>query len=708
MNQKLFLYFMVAAFFPIMISCQNERPLKYPQTAMLDVVDEYFGVLVPDPFQWLEDDNSPETKAWVEEQNKVTFDYLGRIPFRERLRERLTELWDFERYTTPFWQGSYYFYFKNDGMQNHSVLYVREGIDGESRMLIDPNQMCQEGTISLSGLGISADGKYLSYGISKGGSDWREFFVKEVATGKDLEDHLKWIKFSGMAWQGDGFYYSRYDQPAPGQELSAANEYHKVFYHRLGTSQDKDILIYQDKNHSRRNFSAWTSQDERFLVIYESQGSSGNALQVKDLSKPKSGFVRIIEGFDYNHTIIDNNGSKLLMLTNYMAPRYRLVEVDPAKPTESNWREVIPESENVLRGVNFIGGRIIANYLQDASSKAFIYSLDGEKLDEVKLPGLGSLGGFSGKKDQDKAFFSFTSFVYPSTIFQFDVKANEYQVYFAPDIPGFNPEEFETKQVFYQSKDGTQVPMFITHKKGIKLNGKNPTTLYGYGGFNVSRTPSFSVSNLPWYENGGIYVVANIRGGGEYGREWHRAGTQLNKQNTFDDFIAAAEYLIEHKYTSAEKLAIRGGSNGGLLVGAVINQRPDLFRVAVPAVGVMDMLKYHKFTIGWAWVPDYGSSDDSLHFHNLYAYSPLHNIRQGVNYPATLVTTADHDDRVVPAHSFKYIAQLQKMHAGPNPVIIRIETQAGHGAGKPTSKIIEEVADMLAFTWYNMGVRPKL
>jgi prolyl oligopeptidase len=687
-------------------SCQRQVKLQYPETATVEVVDNYFGVEVADPFRWLEDDNSPETKAWVEAQNQVTFGYLERIPFRQKINDRLTQIWDYERYSTPFWKGDYYFFYKNDGMQNQSVLYVREGIDGEPRVLLDPNAMSEDGTISLSSLSISDDARYLAYGISRGGSDWSELYVREIETGKDLEDHIKWVKFSGISWKGNGFYYSRYDTPAPGQELSAANEYHKVFYHKLGEPQEKDELIFHNPNQPRRNFGAGTTDDERFLIISETQSTSGNALYVKDFSDPKSKITPLIEGFDYNNRVIDHIDGKLLVYTNNNAPMYRLVLVDPKVPSPFHWKDIIPETGHLLRGVSLIDGKIFANYLIDVKSQVYIHDMEGQRIGELELPTVGSFGGLSGKRDESTAFFSFSSYTFPSTIYKYDATANTYEVYFQPDID-FDPEAYETKQVFYPSNDGTMIPMFITHKKGLKLDGKNPTLLYGYGGFNVSMTPGFSIARLVLLENNGIYAVANIRGGGEYGKEWHEAGTKLNKQNVFDDFIAAAEYLISEKYTSSEKLAIQGGSNGGLLVGAVANQRPDLFKVAFPAVGVMDMLRFHKFTIGWAWVSDYGSSEEEEHFHNLYAYSPLHNIPEGVHYPATLVTTADHDDRVVPAHSFKYIAELQRKQAGPNPVLIRIETQAGHGAGKPVSKTIEELTDIYAFMFYNMGVKPK-
>jgi prolyl oligopeptidase len=702
-NLKPFILIMFAWMF---FQCQQPFTLEYPETRMGDVVDNYFGVEVPDPFRWLEDDNSPETKAWVQAQNQVTFGYLERIPFRKKIQDRLTEIWDYERYSTPFWKGDYYFFYKNDGMQNQSVLYVREGIDGEPRVLLDPNEMSEDGTIALTSLSISDNARYIAYGISRGGSDWNELFVREIATGQDLEDHIKWVKFSGISWKGDGFYYSRYDAPEPGMELSAANEFHKVFYHRLGTSQDEDELVFHNPSHPRRNFGAGTTEDERFLIISETESTSGNAVHLKDLKDPDGKISLIIEGFRYNNRPIDHIDGKLLVYTNNNAPMYRLVLVDPKNPNPRNWQEIIPEGRNLLRSVNLIDGKIFATYLEDVQSKVYIHNMQGQRIGELELPTVGSFGGFSGKKDESLAFFSFSSYTFPSTIYKYDASANTYELYFQPDID-FDPEAYETRQVFYPSKDGTMIPMFITHKKGLKLDSNNPTLLYGYGGFNASMTPGFSVARLILLENDGIYAVANIRGGGEYGKEWHEAGTKLNKQNVFDDFIAAAEFLIDENYTSPEKLAIQGGSNGGLLVGAVANQRPDLFKVAFPAVGVMDMLRFHKFTIGWAWVSDYGSSEEEEHFHNLYAYSPLHNIPQGVHYPATLVTTADHDDRVVPAHSFKYIAELQRRHEGPNPVLIRIETEAGHGAGKPVSKTIEELTDVYSFMFYNTGVQPR-
>ncbi len=706
MTKKSTIYVLLSMALLIMTQCKQDKPLEYPETRMDEVSDNYFGVDVADPYRWLEDDNSDETKAWVKAQNEVTFGYLAEIPFRQKINDRLTELWNYERYSTPWKKGDYYFYYKNDGMQNQSVLYVKEGLDGEPRVFLDPNEMSAEGLISISRIGISKDARYMAYSTSTGGSDWNEIFVKEIATGEMLDDHLKWVKFSGISWEGNGFYYSRYDAPQEGQELSGSNEYQKVYYHRLGTPQEEDKLIYSNPTHPRRNYGAGTTEDERFVIMSESQSTSGNALYVKDNLDPAKGFVKIIDGFDYTSSIIDHIDGKMLVITNHSAPRYRVVLIDPANPDPAAWKEIIPESENVLKGISLIGGKIISTYLQDAHSKAFIHDLNGTVEAEIELPTMGSLGGFSGNKDDNTAFFSFTSFNFPTTIFKFDVSNNTWEEYFAPNLD-FNPSDFEIKQIFYSSKDGTKVPMFIVHKKGLTLDGNNPTLLYGYGGFNASLTPGFSLSRLILLENGGVYVMANLRGGGEYGREWHDAGKQLNRQNVFDDFIAAAEYLIEEDYTSPEKLAIQGGSNGGLLVGAAMTQRPELFKVAFPAVGVLDMLRYHLFTIGWAWADDYGTSEEEVHFHNLYSYSPLHNLEEGVNYPATLITTADHDDRVVPAHSFKFAAELQRKHEGSNPVLIRIDVDAGHGAGKPISKTIEEQTDIWSFMFYNMGVKPK-
>ncbi len=698
--------FILPAIFIFAFSCKQEVRLTYPETKMVDVVDNYFGVEVPDPFRWLEDDNSEETKAWVRKQNDVTFGYLEKIPFRASINERLTKIWNYERYSTPFWKGNNYFFFKNDGLQNQSVLYVREGLDGEARVLLDPNLMSADGTVALSNLSISDNGRYLAYGISRGGSDWVEVFVREIDSGKDLEDHLKWIKFSGLSWKDDGFYYSRYNQPAKGQELSAKSEFHKVYYHKLRTNQEEDRLIFHNPSKPYRNFGASTTEDERFLIISESETTDGNALWYQDLADKRSKITPLIVGFEFSNWVIDNIGDRLLMMTNNNAPKYRLVLVDPKNPQPRNWETIIPENQYLLDGVSLVGGKLFATYLENVKSKVYIHDMKGNKTGELELPTIGSFGSFNGKKDENIAFFSFSSFTFPPTIYKYDVEANTYEIYFRPNVD-FDPEAYETRQVFYTSKDGTRIPMFITHKKGLKLNGKNPTLLYGYGGFNVSITPSFGLSRLILLENGGVYAVANIRGGGEYGKQWHDAGTKLQKQNVFDDFIAAAEYLVDQKYTNPKKLAIQGGSNGGLLVAAVANQRPELFGVAFPAVGVLDMLRFQKFTIGRAWVYDYGSSDNEEDFHNLLKYSPLHNIPEGKIYPATLVTTADRDDRVVPAHSFKFIAELQRRYSGPNPVLIRIEVDAGHGAGKPVSKTIQEISDMYSFMFYNMGIRPK-
>lgn len=689
----------------MMNSCKDSATITYPETRKTDHVDEYFGVEIADPYRWLEDDNSVETAEWVKAQNKVTFGYLESIPFRDKIRDRLTEIWDYPRYSSPFRAGKYYFFFKNDGMQNQSVIYIQEGLEGEPRVFLDPNTFSEDGTVALANLSISNDDRYFAYGISKAGSDWNEVKVIEIETGEELADHIQWIKFSGISWQGDGFYYSRYEEPKPGEALSGKNEFHKVFYHQLGTPQSQDRLIYENPGFPLRNYYASVTKDERFLIIYESETTSGNAFYVKDLSRKNSRFVQVVKGFEKDYSVIDNIGDQLLVLTNYNAPKKQLVLINPEKPSPDNWTVLIPEKEEVLHGASLIGGHIAANYMQDATSKAYLYDYTGNLIDEVNLPGIGTISGFSGKKEDNIAFYTFTSFTYPSTIFLFDVASNQSEVYRASEID-FDTEAYETKQVFYTSKDGTKVPMFITHKKDLKMNGKNPTLLYGYGGFNASLTPSFSVSRLILLENGGIYAMANLRGGGEYGEEWHKAGTKLQKQNVFDDFISAAEYLVEQKYTSPSKIAIQGGSNGGLLVGACMIQRPDLFKVALPAVGVMDMLRFHKFTIGWAWTGDYGSSDNEEEFSYLLGYSPLHTLEDGIEYPATLITTADHDDRVVPAHSFKFAARLQEAHTGSNPVLIRIESSAGHGSGKPTAKIIDEQTDIWSFVFKNLDVKP--
>ena len=699
-------YFLILTAFIAMISCSEQKRIKYPVTQKVDSVDVYFGVEVPDPYRWLEDDNSEETAEWVKAENEVTFDYLEKIPFRDKINERLTKIWDYPRYGVPFKEGKNYFFFKNDGMQNQSVLYIQEGLESEPRVLLDPNKFSEDGTIALTNLSVSHDGKLLAYGISTGGSDWSEIFVLNIESGEKLDDNVKWVKFSNIAWENNGFYYSSYDPPEEGEELSDKNEYHKVYYHKIGTPQKDDKLIFENKKYPLRNYVAYITEDEKYLFISESETTSGNALYYKNLTIPGSKFKQIAEGFDNEYNVIDHIGDNFLMITNYEAPKQQLVLLDPQKPEAKNWQIIIPEKDEVLGSVDYVGGKLVVEYMKDAYSQSFVYDLEGNLLNDMNLPGIGTMFGFNGKKDENVAFYGFTSFTFPSTIYKYDIKNNKSEVYHKSEID-FNPGEYTTKQVFYESKDGTKVPMFIVHKKGVKMNGNNPTILYAYGGFNISMTPGFSVSRLVFLENGGIYVVANIRGGGEYGEDWHEAGIKLKKQNVFDDFIAAAEYLIKEKYTSSEKLAILGGSNGGLLVGACMNQRPELFKVAVPIVGVMDMLRYHKFTIGWAWAGDYGTSEeDKEMFEYLLGYSPLHNIEKGVDYPATLAITADHDDRVVPLHSFKYMATLQEMNSGKNPVLIRIETMAGHGAGKPTAKVIEESTDIYSFIMYNLGMNP--
>lgn len=690
----------------IIFGCnQTEKKMSftYPETKKVDTVDNYFGTEVADPYRWLEDDNSEETKAWVIEQNKVTFSYLDSIPYRQKLIDRLTEIYNYERYSVPFKEGGKYFFFKNDGLQNQSVLYVQDDLESEAKILLDPNTLSEDGTAALSDIAVSRDGKYLAYSIARAGSDWNEIFVRNIETGEDEKDHIKWVKFSGLSWQFDGFYYSRYDEPKQGEELTVANQYQKVYFHTVGTPQEHDVLVYEDKENPNKGFSAGMTEDAKFLILSVWESSSGNGIYFNNMEDPE-GFIKMIDHVENDNSIIDHVEGKLLMLTNCNAPKYRLVAVDVKKPEKENWIELIPEHEtNVLQSVTLGGGKILATYMQDARSKVEIYSLDGKYEAELELPGIGSIGGFSTKKDENTAFYTFSSFIMPSTAYKYDFSTNKSEIFRVSNID-FNFDDYTTEQVFYTSKDGTKIPMFVVHKKDIVLDGSNPTLLYGYGGFNISLTPYFSVSRLIWLENGGVFALANLRGGGEYGEKWHKSGTLMQKQNVFDDFIAAAEYLIQNKYTSSEKLAIQGGSNGGLLVGAVTNQRPDLFAVAIPQVGVMDMLRYHLFTIGRAWSSDYGLSEDEEMFKYLYGYSPIHNIKEGIEYPAVLVTTADHDDRVVPAHSFKYIATLQEKYKGENPVMIRIETNAGHGAGKPTEKIIEEAVDIFSFMFFNMKV----
>ena len=676
--------------------------INYPETATDETVDNYFGKDVADPYRWLEDDNSEETKKWVTEQNIVTENFLNQIPYRDKIKERLTKLWDYPRSSAPFKKGGYYFVFKNNGLQNQSVAYYMKSLDEEPKVLIDPNLWSEDGTISLSRFEVSEDGKYLAYAISKSGSDWNEIKVKNIETGEDFPETVQWVKFSGISWHNDGFYYTRYPQPKEGDLLKGVNENGKIYYHKVGEDQTKDKLIYEEPHNPRRGFYAGITDDLKYLIISATESTKGNALYIKDIGTDK--MTKIVETFDKDFSVIDHIDGKLLILTDSDAPKSKVITIDPKNPKKENWKDFIPEQEGVLRGISIAGGKIIASYMEDAHSKIKIFNLKGEYLYDLDNSEIGTIRGFSGKIDDNETFYTITSFISPSTIYRYDIENNKSELFQKPEMD-FDGSLYEVKQVFYPSKDGTKIPMFIVHKKGLKLDGKRPTLLYGYGGFNVSVTPSFSVSRLIWVENDGIYAVANIRGGGEYGEKWHLAGTKLQKQNVFDDFIAAAEYLIDNKYTGSKHLAILGGSNGGLLVGAVANQRPELFAVALPAVGVMDMLRYHLFTIGRYWATDYGTSEESEEMFNyLLAYSPIHNIRDG-QFPATMVTTSDHDDRVVPAHSFKYAATLQNTYTGNNPVLIRIETNAGHGAGKPTAKIIQEQADLWAFSFWNMGIK---
>ncbi len=682
--------------------CNTGNKLTYPMAEKNEVTDTYFGTEVADPYRWLEDDTSPETEAWVEAENKVTSAYLSQIPFRDKLKDRLTELTNYEKIGIPYKKKGKYYFFKNDGLQNQSVFYVKETLDGEAKVVLDPNKLSDDGTVALSSISFSRDGKYLAYNISRSGSDWNEIFVIDLATGKQLDDHIRWAKFSGAEWKGDGFYYSAYDAPESGREYSNVNENHKIYYHKLGEQQASDKLAYQNVNEPKRFYYAGVSQDERILFIYESGAGSGNNLMMQSLTRENSPVIALTNDMEYTYSPIEVIGEKIYLITNYNAPKYRIMVADISSPALASWKELVPESESVLSGAQILNGKLILTYEKDASHHAYVYTLDGRREHEITLPTLGSVY-FSGEKDDNEIFYQFTSFTYPATIFRYDADRNESELYLAPKV-AFDPSLYTTEQVFYTSKDGTKIPMFLTYKKGLVKDGSNPVLLYGYGGFNISLNPGFSTNRLVFLENGGIYAQANLRGGGEYGEEWHQEGTKMNKQNVFDDFIAAAEYLIQENYTNKSKLAINGGSNGGLLVGAVVNQRPDLFRAAVPAVGVMDMLRYHKFTIGWNWASDYGTSEDSKEmFEYLYAYSPLHNIKNdGTPYPAILITTADHDDRVVPAHSFKYAAMLQASDTGDAPKLIRIETNAGHGAGKPISKVLDEYADTFAFIMYNL------
>lgn len=683
---------------------QTAQPqLTYPETAKTDVVDTYFGTSVPDPYRWLENDTSAQTAAWVAAQNNVTGEYLSKIPFRGALLRRLTAVADYEKIGVPAKKHGKYYFYKNDGLQNQSVLYVQDSLNGEARVMLDPNKLSADGTVALTGTSFSHDGKYMAYTISRSGSDWTEIYVLDTATGRLLDDHIVWAKFTGAAWHGDGFYYSAYDAPEAGKEYSNVNENHKIYYHKLGTPQSADRLVYENKAYPKRFYSASVSDDETLLFVYESGDGAGNALYVKDLTRPDAPLTAMATDMRYQYYPVETIDGKTYIFTNYGAPKGRIMAATEAKPAQKDWTEVVAEGQSVLSGVQVIGGKLLLTYDKDVANHAYVYSLDGKMEHEVNLPGLGSVS-FSGDKDDRECFFTFTSFTVPGAVYRYDIGQNTYSLLRAPKVD-FDSDGFVTEQVFYPSKDGTRIPMFLTYKKGLKRDGRNPVYLYGYGGFNISLNPGFSSSRIPFLESGGIYAQANLRGGGEYGEEWHQAGTKMRKQNVFDDFIAAAEWLIKNGYTGKDKIAIVGGSNGGLLVGACMTQRPDLFRVAVPQVGVMDMLRYHKFTIGWNWASDYGTSDDSKEmFEYLKSYSPLHNLKKGTRYPATLVTTADHDDRVVPAHSFKFAATLQECNDGTHPTLIRIDSKAGHGAGKPMSKVLEEQADIYGFIMYNLGM----
>ena len=684
------------------------QKIIYPQAPKDGTVDTYFGVQVPDPYRPLENDSSRATADWVRAENKITQDYLSRITFRSKLLKRMKELVNYEKVSAPSYikqTGKWYFY-RNSGLQNQSVMYVmdRLGDEKNARVFLDPNKLSDDGTVALKGISFSHNGKYAAYSISRSGSDWQEFYVMDAKTGKLLDDHIVWAKFSGASWQGDGFYYSAYDAPQKGREFSNVNSIQKIYYHKIGTPQSQDVLFYQNPANPMRFYSVYVNQEETMMFLTESGAGSGNNVYVRDLRQPNSQFIQMTSNLDLQYSLVETIGDKMYFLTNDGAPKNRLMVTDLAHPGFNEWKTLVPEAKDMLESVTFADGKMILNSMKDASSHAFVYSLDGKQLSEIKFPTFGS-AGFYGEKDRKEVFFYFSSFTVPGSIYQYDLATNTSKVYVSPKVK-FNESDYVSEQVFYPSKDGTRIPLFITYKKGLKRNGKNPVYLYGYGGFNIAMPPYFSSNRIPFLEIGGIYAQACLRGGSEYGEEWHLAGTKMNKQNVFDDFISAGEWLIKNKYTSKDYLAIVGGSNGGLLVGACMTQRPDLFKVCIPEVGVMDMLRYHKFTIGWNWAPDYGTSADSKEmFEYLKGYSPLHNLRPGTHYPATLITTADHDDRVVPAHSFKFAATLQADNAGNTPTLIRIDTKAGHGSGKPLSKQLEEQADIYGFILYNMGLK---
>lgn len=698
---------LVAVSLPMITMAQ----LTYPESKRGEQVDEYHGTKVADPYRWLEDDNSDETKAWVKEQQAFTRNYLDAIPFRDQVRKRLEVMWNYERTGAPFKEGNHYYFYKNNGLQNQSVLFRQIGLNGKPEVFMDPNTLSADGTIAPGVPSFSKTAKYCAYQQAQSGSDWQEVFVKDVATGKLLADKLSWVKFSGISWKGDeGFFYSRYPEPDEKAKLSGKNEFHSIYYHKVGTKQEQDVLIFVDKEHPLRNVYASITEDNRFLVLSVSEGTSGDEIWYKDFSTHPQvnaeGLTKLIPGFAQEVSLIDNDGDQLLFRLNVDAPNYRVVAIDPKKADKGYWKDVIPTRSKMLQSVSSVGGKLIVTYLEDAASRVYQCSMKGVLEREIALPGIGTASGFGGKKEDKEVFYTYTSFNRPSTVYRYDLVSGKSTLYKKPDVK-IDPDQYTTVQSFFKSADGTPVPMFITYKKGLQLNGNNPVLIYGYGGFNIPITPSFSISNAYFLEQGGVYVVVSLRGGNEYGEDWHKAGMLENKQNVFNDLIGAAQFLIDTKYTNPKKIAIRGGSNGGLLVGACMTQRPDLFQVAIPEVGVLDMLRYHLFTIGWAWATEYGRSDDAKMFKVLYAYSPLHRLTKGTRYPSTLITTADHDDRVVPAHSFKFAAELQHCHAGDNPVLIRIESKAGHGAGTPTSKQIEQAADVWSFVMQQLGMQPK-
>ena len=682
----------------------SAQGIQYPKADKDGTVDNYFGTEVADPYRWLEDDTSAKTSAWVEAENKITNAYLSKIPFRQKLLKRLTEVANYEKLSAPRKHHGRWYFYKNDGLQNQYVMYVMDQLGGTPRIFLDPNKLSTDGTVALQGVYFSNNGKYAAYTISRSGSDWQEFYVIDLKTGQLTTDHIEWAKFSGAAWQGDGFYYSAYDAPTQGKEFSNVNEGMKIYYHKIGTPQSDDVLFYQNPAQPKRFYTVSVNEEETMMFLYEDGAGAGNTLFVRDLRKPNSQFIQMTADMDYRYTPLYTEGEKIYLFTNYGAPRNRIMTADINRPGINDWQELIAEQQNVLNNADVINRQLILTYSQDASDHAYLYGLDGRQIREVKLPSVGSVG-FTGDEREPECFYTFTSFTVPGTIYRYDLATGESTLYAKPNVK-FQQEDYTSEQVFFQSKDGTRIPMFLTYKKNVK--SPRPVYLYGYGGFNIALVPSFSANRIPFLEQGGIYAQVTLRGGSEYGEEWHLAGTKMQKQNVFDDFIAAAEWLIREGYTTNEKIAIVGGSNGGLLVGACMTQRPDLFRVAIPQVGVMDMLRYHKFTIGWNWASDYGTSEDSREmFEYLRGYSPLHNLKPGTSYPATLVTTADHDDRVVPAHSFKFAATLQECHKGTNPVLIRIDTKAGHGGGKPLAKILEEQADIYSFILYNMGIKFK-